>query len=114
MIAGRLTMRAHVQRNAATGTDGWNGPAAPDWQPLTVLPCFAWTPSSRDVVDGRKNVVAQDVRMMIAVGGDLREGDRIEKIANPAGVVLFAGPLRVEGAVEFKHNHMEAALVRAG
>jgi hypothetical protein len=30
MIAGRLTMRAAIERNQATAADAWNAPTAPD------------------------------------------------------------------------------------
>lgn len=114
MIGQRLTMIAYVERNTATGKDAWNAPNAPAFTPLAEVPCFAYSKSGRDVVDGKKDVVVQDMRMMIALGADVREGDQVAKVTDrsPARKILFEGPMRIEGAVEYKHNHQEAALVR--
>lgn len=114
MIGRRLTMCAHVERNAAGGKDSWGQPVAPDYQPHAVVPCFAWAPKAGvDLVDGKKVAIRQDVRMMIALGVELRTDDRVAQVTNAQGdKVHFAGPLRIEGAAEFKHNHQEVALVR--
>lgn len=103
-------MRAMVERNVATGVDGYGHPVAPVFQAHATVPCFAYTPSSNDIIDGDKVATVQDVRMMCAVGVDIQEGDRIAGITNKARAVLFAGPYRIEGPVQFKHNHVEAAL----
>lgn len=114
MIGRRLSMRAHVERNIATGKDGWNNPAAPNFQPHAVLACFAWVPKvGDDIVDGKKVAAKQDVRMMVALGADLLPSDRIAKITNiREDTIYHRGPLRIEGEVDFKHNHHEVALVR--
>ena len=112
MIGRRLTMRAHVMRNVATGKDGWGQPVAPDYQALGVVPCFAWAKSGSDIVDGKKVAITQGLRMMFGLAADIVEADQIAQITDRAGTVLFAGRLRIEGDIEFKHNHREAALVR--
>lgn len=112
MISGRLTMRAAIERNVSTGTDAWNQPVAPDYQPHAVLPCFAYAKSASDVVDGKKNAIVQDIRIMFALGSDVLATDRVAQITDRKDVVLFAGPFRIEGEIEYRHNHREAALVR--
>ena len=113
MIGRRLTMIAHVERSNVTGKDAWNMPLPANYQPHAEVPCFAWVPKAGvDIVDGKKAVTRQDVRMMFALGIDLRANDEIAKITNRQGVVLHAGRLRVEGQIDFKHNHQEVALVR--
>lgn len=114
MIAARLTMRAEIERNRASGTDAWGQPATPDWQPLGRIPCFAWSPASREVMDGDKVAGIEDVRIIVGVHADLREDDEIAEITDRAGRVLFAGRLRVDGPVQYKHNHLEAPLKRVG
>lgn len=115
MIAGRLTMRAHVERDQATAKDGWGQPVAPDFQPLAVLNCFAWSPSAREIADGDKSGQIEDVRAMFAIGADIAEHDELSAITKADGeTVLFPGRLKVEGPVQFKHNHLEAALRRVG
>ena len=115
MIGRRFTMRAHVERNVATGRNGWGQPVAEDFQPLAELPCFAWVPKAGvDIVDGKKVALQQDVRMMFALGADVDAADRIAKITDRRGGTLHHGPLRIEGEIDFKHNHREVALVRVG
>ena len=112
MIAGRLTMRAAVERDQATGTDAWNNPVAPDYQPVGTLHCFIWSNASRELVDGQKTAMIEDVRGLFALGANLAEGDEIASVTDRAGTVLIAGRLKVEGPVQFKHTHLEAALRR--
>lgn len=113
MIGRRLTMIAHVERSGVTGKDAWNMPLPANYQPHAEVPCFAWVPKAGvDIVDGKKDVTRQDVRMMFALGIDLRANDQIAMITDRQGRVLHAGRLRVEGAIDFKHNHREVALVR--
>ena len=107
-------MRAEVERDISTGKDSWGQPAAPNFQPHLTLSCFAFTPSSREVMDGDKVAAIQDVRIMFALGADVTEADEIASITNKAGDVLFAGRYRVDGPVQFKHNHVEAPLRKVG
>jgi hypothetical protein len=110
MIGPRLTMRAEIERDVASGTDNWGQPNAPDFQPHCTLPCFAYTPNSREVFDGDKVASIQDVRIMFALGVDVNEADEIAEIRRPGGEVLFIGRFRIDGPVQFKHNHLEAPL----
>lgn len=115
MIAGRLTMRASVERDQATGADAHNNPLPPDFQPLhSALPCFAWSPRSRETQDTIKTTRIEDLRAMFATDADLAAGDVITEIRDRSGSVIIPGRLKVEGAPQFKHNHIEAALQRIG
>lgn len=115
MIAGRLTMLARVERNTATGDDSWGNPVAPNFTVLhNALPCFVYSKSSRELVDGAKTAMIEDLRVMIALGADIAEGDEITAVSDRAGTVIIPGRLKVEGPVQFKHNHREAALQRIG
>ena len=110
MIGQRFTMRALVERNVASGKDNWGQPVAPVFEAHATVPCFAYTPASKDIVDGDKVATVQDVRIMCAIGTDIQDQDEIASITNKAGVVLFPGRYRIDGPVQFKHNHVEAAL----
>ncbi|WP_432769806.1 MAG: hypothetical protein HEQ22_03400 [Sphingopyxis sp.] len=113
MIGRRLTMIAKVERNGVTGKDAWNTPLPANFAHHADVPCFAWVPKAGvDIVDGKKVATQQDVRMMFALGIDLKANDEIAEITDRRGTVLFAGRLRVEGQIDFKHNHHEVALVR--
>lgn len=110
MINGRLTMRAPVERNAATGKDAWGNPVAADFQAIGTLALFAWSGGSREVRDGAKNAEIEDLRAFFALGADIRAGDELVNITDRAGAVLIPGRLRIEGPVQRKHTHLEAAL----
>lgn len=112
MIAGRFTMRAVVQRNTATGKDAWGQPVAPTWTTIGTLRCFAWSNQSRELVDGDKTAMVEDMRMMVALGADITENDELTAITDARGNLLIPGRLRVDGPVQRKHTHLEAALKR--
>lgn len=115
MISGRLIHRAAVERNVATGTDAWGGAPAPDFQPLhAALPCWFYSKAARELVDGAKTAMIEDARIMVALGADLQEADEITAITDRAGNVIVEGRLKVEGPVQHKHTHREAALQRIG
>ncbi len=114
MIGGRLTMRALLERNLASGTDSWGNPVAPDFQPLGILRCFVWSSSSRETVDGDKTAMIEDMRALFALGADIAEHDEIASITDAKGNTLIPGRLKVEGPVQRKHTHLEAALKRIG
>lgn len=112
MIGGRLTMRAIVERNTASGRDNWGQPVAPTWSVVGAVRCFAWSNQSRELVDGDKTAMVEDIRMMVARGTDITENDEVAAITDTKGNVLISGRLRVEGPVQHKHNHLELALTR--
>lgn len=114
MVPGRLTMRAHVERAAPAGRDGWGQPVPAAPAAIGVLPCFVWSTSARKIVDGDKTALVEDVRGMFAAGADLRAGDEIAKVTDRLGRIKFAGRLKVDGPVQSREGHAEAALVRIG
>lgn len=117
MIAGRLTMRAQIERAAAAPGDDWNAPDvdAADFAPLgDPVACFVWSGNVNQLIDGAKQVQIEVTRAMFALGTDVVPGDRLQSVTNRKGAVLIAGPLMVEGPVQFKHTHLEATLRRLG
>lgn len=112
MISGRLTMRALVERNVASGKDAWGQALAATFQPHATLRCFVWSNTSREIVDGDKTAMVEDMRGLFALGADIAEDDEIAAITDARGAILIAGRMRVEGPVQHKHNHLEAALKR--
>lgn len=113
MIAGRLTMLARVERNTATGTDSWGNPVAPAFTVLhNALPCFVYSKTARDLKDGAKTAEIEDLRIMVGRDADLQAGDQITTVMDRLGRELIPGRLSVEGPVQFKHTHREAALQR--
>lgn len=109
MSRGRMTMRAAVERDGATGTNDWNGPATPSFAALATYPCFVWARQAREVVDGRKDVSVEDWRVMFPLGTDVLEGDEIAGITDRRGNEIIAGRFRI-GTLLRKARHLEAAL----
>ncbi|MEP0406958.1 hypothetical protein [Roseibium sp.] len=107
-------MRASVERDQASGTDSWGNPLPADFQPLGVLKCFVWSTASREIVDGDKTAMIEDMRALFALGADIAEDDEISAVKNRAGDEIIPGRLKVEGPVQRKHTHQEAALKRIG
>ena len=113
MIAGRLTMRAAVERDQATARDGWGGTVAPDFQSIgDPLPCFIWSEKAKTLIDGAKTAGIEWLRGLFALGADLAEGDEIAAVTDRQGVETIPGRLKVEGPVQRKHTHVEASLRR--
>lgn len=115
MIAQRLTMRAAIERDQATGTDAWGGKNKPDFVPLhAALPCFVYSKSGRELVDGAKTAIIEDLRAMFSAGAGVTEGDVITAVSDRNGNMLIPGRLKVEGPPQYKHTHIEVALQRIG
>ena len=115
MIAGRLTMRAAIERSTSTGLDAWNNPVAEAFAPLgDPLPCFVWSNTAREIKDGDKLARVEDLRAMFALDADVRAEDEISAVTDRAGNVTVAGRLRIEGPPQRKHTHIEVNLKRIG
>ncbi|MFN3990051.1 MAG: hypothetical protein ACK4IS_07315 [Erythrobacter sp.] len=113
MISGRLTHRARIERDTATGNDSWGNAPVPHFTVLHhALACFFWSRNARELVDGTKTAMIEDARVMFALDADVREGDVITTITDRSGALVVDGRLKIEGPVQFKHNHLEAALQR--
>ena len=108
---GRMTMRAVVERNTASGTDAHGHPVKPAFTTLATLPCFVWSKQRRDVVDGSKTAMIEDLRALFPLGADVVAGDEIARINDRRGDQLLAGRFQIE-TTQRKHDHIEAALER--
>ena len=105
----RMTMRAVVERNTATDKDEWAQDVKPDFTPLATIPCWAWSSTDREVVDGNKSAVVETFSAMFPKGADVQEGDEIVNITDRRNVILFPGRFQIE-TMQFKHDHLEADL----
>ncbi|MCQ4575415.1 MAG: head-tail adaptor protein [Candidatus Brocadiales bacterium] len=105
----RMTLRADVERNQETGVDGTNQPLKPDWQALATVACWVYSKARREVVDGKKVAVVEDLRAMVPLSTDITEKDKIAQIIDRSGNVIYAGPLGIE-SVQRKHTHLELML----
>lgn len=115
MIAGRLTMRAAIERNGASGVDAWGNPVAPVFASTgAALACFVWSVAASQVVDGEKTAEIENLRALFALGADVQPGDEIASVKDRSGAMIVPGRLRVEPPVQRKHTHLEAQLRRIG
>lgn len=113
MIAGRLTMRAAIERNGATGTDGWSNPVAPVFASIGApVPCFVWSETASEIADGDKLARLEDLRVLFGLRADVRGGDEISAVTDRQGTVIIPGRLKILGPVQRKHTHLETALER--
>jgi len=108
---GKMTMRAVVERDTASGTDAYGHSAVPDFTALATLPCFVWSKQRREVIDGIKTAVIEDLRAMFQLTADIRTGDKITSVTNRRGVEIMAGNFLIEPP-QRKHDHLEALLER--
>ena len=114
LVSSRLSL-THLctierDQNAGTSTDGWS--AVPDWQPhLTDQPCRMWATAGRETVtDQTTVVVVQDNRLVLPLGTDVTEHDRVTDVTY-RGTTILAGPLQIR-AVLHNTDHLELLLVQ--
>ncbi len=105
----RMTMRAEIERDTASGTDDFGHPFKPDFTALATIPCWAWSSTERLVVDGDKVANIEAFKAMFPKGADVAEGDEIVNIRDRRKAILFAGRFAIE-TIQFKHDHLEADL----
>ena len=108
-----MTHRAIIERNAETGKDPDGHPLPSIWEPYLTLPCRAYTKMRKEVIDGDKTAMIEDLKALFSLkdNDDLSEGYRIANITDRLGAVLFAGPLDIL-SVQRRSNHFEVSLDR--
>jgi hypothetical protein len=103
--------RAALERDMASGDDIYGQPLPPDWQPVGVLPCRAYSTQAREVTDPGGETVIVDVRALFPRAADVRHGDRIVSISTRLAVVIWPGPFAVDTVVP-RSDHHEVMLRR--
>lgn len=100
-----------VERDANLETsDAWGGQKTPEWKNhLTELPCRAWTNAAREPVDEEKTATYEDRRLSVELETDVTEADRIASVTDKNGNTVFAGPMNIEGVLNYP-DHMELIL----
>jgi head-tail adaptor len=109
---GRMRHRATVERATAT-PDGGGGETLGWNTHIASLPCWTWFDARREgaleETQGDKVTVLEDRRMIVPLGTDITEKDRIAVVKDRRGATLFAGPMRIE-SVGRRDDHMELYL----
>lgn len=108
-VVSRMIHRAAIERNTGTLTDDYGHPAPPTWTALNTVKCFANSRAKREVVDGDKIVTVEDLRLMVPLGTDVTEKDRVSNITDAKGTTIIPGPLDVE-AVQWKQAYLDVLL----
>ncbi len=106
-----MTMRADVERDATATTDPYGHPDASSFAALATIPCRVWSERRREVNDDKKFALIEQLRCTMPLDTDVTEDDRIAQVTDRLGVVLFAGPLRID-TIQPRSMHIEMNLRR--
>lgn len=106
-----MTMRLDVEQNTAAGTDAFGHPVIPVWAAKATESGIVWTKARREILDGDKTALVEDIRALVPLGANVVETDRIANVKDRLGVVLFAGPLAID-TIQRRREHLELALRR--
>ncbi len=104
-------MRAFIERDNNESTDPYGQAGTPNFTALATIPCRVWSRSRREHNDNRKDARIEEIRCGMPLGTDVTERDRIRRVNDRAGNILWEGPLRID-AIQYKHTHIEMDLRR--
>lgn len=108
-----MRYRATIERDVNLdqgATNDWGDAGEPDWRThIEGLPCMAWFTAGRETQDTRI-AVTEDRRMIVPLGSDVTENDRVAKITDRRGVeTIFEGEAAIEH-VGRRRDHIEIML----
>lgn len=103
-----LRHRCTIERDGASA-GAWGLPDTPEWaEHLADVPCRVVIDAGREPVDSDRTVVLVDMRLLVPLGTDVTERDRISEIVE-RGEAYTGGPFQVE-AVLRRRTHLELSL----
>jgi hypothetical protein len=112
-----LTEQAPVERDTAT-TDAFGGETKTKREVVATPRCRFWwwresgsRSPSKEYATPQRTINFTGGGIVVPRDTDIRDGDHVKEIQNPAGETLVEGPFRVV-AVEQTEDHLEAALMR--
>lgn len=105
----RMTLRATVQRNTETGTDGHGQPLPPVWAAHLTAACWVYNDGKRLVTDGNKIASVEALKIALPLDIDVTDADRLTEIKDRRGYILFPGNFEIKNITR-KYNHAEADL----
>lgn len=114
LISSRVALIhvATVQRDSNAGVVTNGIQQAPSWSDhLTNLACRAWTTTGREVLDPTTSVIVEDMRVIVPLGTDVNEQDRITGVVDHEGNSVISGNVGIRAVITRK-DHLELILVR--
>jgi hypothetical protein len=113
-----MTHRCDIQRNSSHGgtPDGWGNEQPEVWSDSIIdQPCYFWFGSNEGaavtVMDGQKAVLVQSIKMVVPLGTNVTEDDRVENVRHRHGAEIMQGPLRIDSVMQ-RADHVQLALTR--
>jgi hypothetical protein len=105
-----LTHRCSIERNEEVD-DQYGNPGAAAWvDHLTDLPCRAWDRAARGAVDATTIAVVEDRRMMVPLGTDVLDSDRVGDVTY-RGDLILKGPMLINALLTYP-DRLELVLTR--
>ena len=113
-VENRMTHRALVERDTAATRDGYGSKSKPAYAShIAALRCFFYRErgagSSVESERTRGTVLIDNLRIMVPLGTDITEADRVNGITEVDGTVVESGFMAVT-AVTNAHDHLEVRL----
>lgn len=104
-----MTHRAVIERNSADVADRY---AVPGWATfIAAQPCFLYVSGGREVVAPDRTADVDVSKMIVPLGADIENTDRINGVADRLGNPVFAGLLNITDVLPH-HDHIELTLER--
>lgn len=102
----RMTHRATIERSTA-GRDQYGNALPATWSVhINGCPCYYWQPSvARAEIEGERNYRAYGHHMMVPLGTDVRESDRVNGIVDRRGSCVSADVFGII-AIVHKPDHL--------
>jgi head-tail adaptor len=112
LVSSRVSLTHLCTTQRITGTaETWTAPGVSWADHLTAQPCYGWTEAGREAVSASETVVLEDRRLILALGTDVTEADRVSSVTS-RGSTVFEGPMGIEAVLTYP-DHLELILTRA-
>lgn len=110
-VRSRMIHRCTLQRDDAGIDNDIGAKQVPSWDDnVEAQVCFFYTTQGREIIQDR-GAVFSALRMLLPLGTDVNEKDRVLNITDREGNHLFTGALQIRSILPH-HTHLEVDLVR--
>ena len=101
-------MRCWTERDTG-GDDPYGG--GEEWtQVLASHRCLWWVASGREQISDDRSVVLADEHLILDHGADIIDGDRVIKVTDDVGRIVFDGQNRIVEHVAHGRQHLDCSL----